>query len=133
MRVVVNPPYEELLALQNDLDREGLVGLFDIWGTHLLFQLAARTEDAIVGVATITLISETPEIYKIYVAPPSRRTGAAKMLFEASIEQLREHGFKEAFCEAATEAGLRFLENATLCHDVENIGDGRFLIRLAQG
>ena len=83
---------DEIVALEREslgwdawtqpLIREGLEGRLPT-----VVYLAARTDAGLAGYAVVSLAGDIAELQRIAVAPASRRTGVAKALIEALVEQ----------------------------------------------
>jgi ribosomal-protein-alanine acetyltransferase len=63
--------------------------------------VAAEQDDALVGYASAAVIADVADLTRIAVRPQARRTGVARDLLDALLEQAAEHGAERMMLEVA--------------------------------
>lgn len=122
-----SPSAEQLRDLQDVLDHDEGAGISDIWGLLVSGFLGAEVDGRLVGVASVIYGENEAELFKLYVAPPYRRSGVGLALVEATLEQLRVRNLQELNIEVAGN-GRNFWRRVAAGYKCNSYGDSKFSI-----
>ena len=104
LKIIENPPTEELYKVQVQLSSEKDLGIVDIWCPVNPSYLLAVESGKNVGVLSISVGEELAEVYKLYVPKEHRRMGVGRALFDHAVSLLRMRGIKQIGIEAVGDS-----------------------------
>lgn len=127
MIIIKNPSQEQLSSIQKELQTDTDAGIYDIYGPLVTDYLVIIESEHPVGVASISKMESSAEIFKLYIISSSRGKKYGKILLDESIKFLAESGINEVFIEIAGNS-YGFWEKATHNYKLKDYGAGKFSI-----
>lgn len=133
MRFIHPAPQYLLDQLQEMLSANSEPGIVDLWvddsPVSRPYYIVAEDAGLAVGVASLNWGVELCELYKLYVAPSSKRTGIGTALVDKVLEILRERNVKTLAIEMA-EGSFPFWQKFAETHPLEPFYDNKYFYQL---